>query len=138
MYPHPVYWGYPYHSYGAAAWYNPATGFYGRGAVAYGPYGGYGRASTYNPATGIYARRSAAYGPYQAGMATSFYNPRTGAWGGGYRYANPYQGWGQGVVAKGDQWARGGYYYDDRGAVGGIRTRKAGNWSRRAMATTAG
>jgi len=36
---------YPYHTYGAAAWYNPATGFYGRGAVAYGPYGGYGRAA---------------------------------------------------------------------------------------------
>jgi hypothetical protein len=126
MYPYPVYWGYPYHSYGAAAWYNPATGFYGRGAVAYGPYGGYGRAAAYNPATGTYARRAAAYGPYQAGMATSFYNPRTGAWGGGYRYANPYQGWGQGAVAKGDQWARGGYYYDDRGAVGGVRTSEGG------------
>jgi uncharacterized membrane protein YgcG len=126
MYPYPVYWGYPYVSYGAAAWYNPATGFYGRGAVAYGPYGGYGRAAAYNPATGTYARRSAAYGPYQAGMATSFYNPRTGAWGGGYRYANPYQGWGQGVVAKGDKWARGGYYYDDRGAIGGIRTSEGG------------
>ncbi len=126
MYPYPVYWGYPYHTYGAAAWYNPATGFYGRGAVAYGPYGGYGRAAAYNPATGTYARRAAAYGPYQAGMATSFYNPRTGAWGGGYRYANPYQGWGQGVVAKGDQWARGGYYYDDRGAIGGIRTSEGG------------
>ena len=126
MYPYPVYWGYPYYSYGAAAWYNPATGFYGRGAVAYGPYGGYGRSAAYNPATGTYARRVAAYWPYQAGMATSFYNPRTGAWGGGYRYANPYQGWGQGVVAKGDQWARGGFYYDDRGAVGGIRTSEGG------------
>ncbi|NWF82702.1 MAG: hypothetical protein HXY18_02600, partial [Bryobacteraceae bacterium] len=126
MYPYPVYWGYPYYSYGAAAWYNPATGFYGRGAVAYGPYGGYGRAAAYNPATGTYARRAAAYGPYQAGMAASFYNPRTGAWGGGYRYANPYQGWGQGVVAKGGKWAKGGYYYDDRGAIGGIRTSEGG------------
>jgi hypothetical protein len=126
MYPYPVYWGYPYHSYGAAAWYNPATGFYGRGAVAYGPYGGYGRSAAYNPATGTYARRAGAWGPYQAGMATSFYNPRTGAWGSGYRYANPYQGWGEGVVARGDQWARGGYYYDDRGAVGGIRTSEGG------------
>lgn len=126
MYPYPIYWGYPYHSYGAAAWYNPATGFYGRGAVAYGPYGGYGRAAAYNPSTGAYVRRAGAYGPYQAGMATSFYNPRTGAWGGGYRYANPYQGWGQGVVAKGDQWAKGGYYYDDRGAIGGIKTSEGG------------
>jgi hypothetical protein len=126
MYPYPVYWGYPYYSYGAAAWYNPATGFYGRGGVAYGPYGGYGRAAAYNPATGAYVRRSGAWGPYQGAMGTSFYNPRTGAWGGGYRYANPYQGWGQGVVSRGDQWARGGYYYDERGAVGGIRTSEGG------------
>lgn len=35
-------------------------------------------------------------------------------------------GWGQGVVAKGDKWAKGGYYYDDRGAVGGIRTSAGG------------
>lgn len=126
MYPYPVYWGYPYHTYGAAAWYNPATGFYGRGAVAYGPYGGYGRAAAYNPATGTYARRAGAYGPYQAGMATSVYNPRTGSWGAGYRYANPYQGWGQGVVQRGNQWARGGYYYDDRGAIGGVRTSQGG------------
>jgi hypothetical protein len=126
MYPYPLYWGYPYHAYGAAAWYNPATGFYGRGAVAYGPYGGYGRAAAYNPVTGTYARRAGAYGPYQAATAGSFYNPRTGAYGGGYRYANPYQGWGQGVVGKGDQWARGGYYYDERGAIGGIQTSGGG------------
>ncbi|MBI4893907.1 MAG: hypothetical protein HY821_25040 [Acidobacteria bacterium] len=126
MYPYPIYWGYPYCAYGAAAWYNPATGFYGRGAVAYGPYGGYGRAAAYNPVTGAYARRAGAYGPYQAATAGSFYNPRTGTRGAGYRYANPYQGWGQGVVARGDQWARGGYYYDERGAIGGIRTSEGG------------
>ncbi len=126
MYPYPVYWGYPYYSYGAAAWYNPATGFYGRGAVAYGPYGGYGRAAAYNPATGSYARRAGAYGPYQAAVGGSFYNARTGTWGAGYRYANPYQGWGQGVVQRGDKWARGGYYYDDRGAIGGIKTSEGG------------
>lgn len=126
MYGYPIYWGYPYYSYGAAAWYNPATGFYGRGAVAYGPYGGYGRAAAYNPATGSYVRRAGAYGPYQAGSATSFYNARTGAWGAGYRYANPYQGWGQGVVQRGNQWAKGGYYYDDRGAIGRIKTSEGG------------
>ncbi len=126
MYPYPVYWGYPYHSYGAAAWYNPATGFYGRGGVAYGPYGGFGRASAYNPATGTYARRAGAWGPYQGAMGASFYNPRTGAWGGGYRYANAYQGWGQGVVQRGDQWAKGGYYHDSRGTVAGIRTSEGG------------
>ena len=128
MYPYPVYWGYPYHTYGAAAWYNPATGFYGRGAVAYGPYGGYGRSAAYNPATGSYVRRAGAYGPYQAGMATSFYNPRTGSWGGGYRYGNGYQGWGQGAVQRGNQWAKGGYYYDDRGAIGGARNSAGGGF----------
>jgi hypothetical protein len=126
MYPYPIYWGYPYYSYGAAAWYNPATGFYGRGGVAYGPYGGYGRAAAYNPVTGSYVRRAGAWGPYQGAMGTSFYNARTGTWGAGYRYANPYQGWGQGVVRRGDQWARGGYYYDERGAIGGIRTSDGG------------
>jgi len=126
MYPYPVYWGYPYCTYGAAAWYNPATGFYGRGGVVYGPYGGYGRSAAYNPATGAYVRRSAAWGPYQGAMGTSFYNPRTGAWGGGYRYANPYQSWGQGVVHRGGEWARGGYYADSRGAVAGISTSKGG------------
>jgi hypothetical protein len=126
LYPYPVYWGYPYHSYGAAAWYNPATGFYGRAAVVYGPYGGFGRSAAYNPATGAYVRRAGAYGPYQGAMGTSFYNPRTGAWGGGYRYANPYQGWGEGVVHRGDQWAKGGYYYDERGAIGGIKGSEGG------------
>jgi hypothetical protein len=126
MYPYPVYWGYPYCSYGAAAWYNPATGFYGRGAVVYGPYGGYGRSAAYNPATGAYVRRAGAWGPYQGAMGTSFYNPRTGAWGSGHRYGNAYQSWGQGVVGHGDQWAKGGYYSDSRGTVGGVRTSGGG------------
>ncbi|MCX6627615.1 MAG: hypothetical protein NTW28_08300 [Candidatus Solibacter sp.] len=126
MYPYPVYWGYPYHSYGAAAWYNPATGFYGRGAAVYGPYGGYGRSAAYNPATGAYVRRAGAWCPYQGAMGTSFYNPRTGAWGSGYRYGNGYQSWGQGVVGRGDQWAKGGYYADSRGAIGGVRTSEGG------------
>jgi hypothetical protein len=126
MYPYPVYWGYPYHSYGVAAWYNPATGFYGRGAVVYGPYGGYGRSAAYNPATGAYVRRAGAWGPYQGAMGTSFYNPRTGAWGSGYRYGNAYQSWGQGVVGRGDQWAKGGYYADSRGAIGGVHTSEGG------------
>src|SRR4029079_11130877 len=59
-------------------------------------------------------------------MATSYYNPRTGSWGAGYRYGNGYQGWGQGVVQRGNQWARGGYYYDDRGAIGGVRNSQGG------------
>ncbi len=121
-YPYPIYWPSPYYTYGTGAWYNPASGTYWRGAVAYGPYGGYGHSAAYNPVTGAYGRRTAAWGPYEGAVTGSFYNPTTGAWGSGYRYANAYQGWGQGVTQKGREWARGGYYYDDRGTVGGIRT----------------
>ena len=44
--------------------HNPATGFYGRGAVAYGPYGGMAeqRRTILRPAL---TRRGAAYGPYR-------------------------------------------------------------------------
>ena len=52
--------------------YNPWTGAYGRGAVAYGPYGGAGVGARYNPRTGTYARGAAAWGPYGArGAATA-------------------------------------------------------------------
>ncbi len=120
-YPYPIYWPPPYYTYGVGAWYNPASGTYWRGAGAYGPYGGYGHSAAYNPVTGAYGRRSAAWGPYQGAVTGPFYNPTTGAWGSGYRYANAYQGWGEGVVSRGGEWARGGYYYDRRGAVGGGR-----------------
>ena len=53
--------GYPYYyphypTYGYGASYNPWTGAYTRGAVAYGPYGGAGVAQRYNPRTGTYSR----------------------------------------------------------------------------------
>ena len=61
--------GYPYYyphypTYGYGASYNPWTGAYTRGAVAYGPYGGAGVAQRYNPRTGTYSRGAVAYGPY--------------------------------------------------------------------------
>ena len=37
---------------GAAAVYNPTTGTYARGGVAYGPYNARGWAEAYNPRTG--------------------------------------------------------------------------------------
>jgi hypothetical protein len=118
---YPIY--YPYHhSYGAAAWYNPSTGTYGRAASVYGPYGGAGRAAAYNPQTGTYARGGAAYGPYGGAAASQAYNPRTGAYREGYRASTPYESWGQGTVERGDQWARSGYYSDSRGDVAGVRT----------------
>ena len=76
---YPVY--YPYHySYGMAAAYNPYTGTFARGAVAYGPYGGCGYAAAYNPYTGTYARGAAAWGPYAGRGYAEAYNPYTGAW----------------------------------------------------------
>ncbi|MCI0613255.1 hypothetical protein L0244_09715, partial [bacterium] len=84
-YPPYYYYGgyYPYYyphygSYGAAAWYNPASGTFGRSGWAYGPYGGVGYGARYNPSTGTYARGAAAYGPYGARGYAEAYNPRTG------------------------------------------------------------
>ncbi len=125
MYPYPIYWYYPY-TYGCAAYYNPNTGFYYQGAFAYGPYGGWGYGAAYNPNTGTYARRAGAYGPYGAASGFQAYNPRTGTYAAGYRAGNPYQRWGQGVVTNGDDWVRGGYYADSRGAAAGYRTSQGG------------
>jgi len=64
-YYYPPYWGYgggyPYYyphypSYGYGARYNPWTGAYSRGVVAYGPYGGAGQGARYNPGTGTSSR----------------------------------------------------------------------------------
>jgi hypothetical protein len=125
-YPYPVYWPASYYTYGASAWYNPATGAYGRGSAVYGPYGGYARGAAYNPATGSYAFGRSAWGPYGAAASGGFYNPSTGGWGGGYRASNGYQSWGQSVVGRGDQWARTASYSDARGTVGGIQTSAGG------------
>jgi hypothetical protein len=125
-YPYPVYWPAAYYTYGASAWYNPATGAYARGSAVYGPYGGYGRAAAYSPATGRYSWGQAAWGPYGAAASGGFYNPNTGRWGGTYRASNGYQSWGQSVVGRGNQWARTGSYSDSRGTVAGIKTSSGG------------
>jgi hypothetical protein len=121
-----VYWPYPYYTYGASAWYNPATGSYGRGSAVYGPYGGFARGAAYNPATGRYAWGRSAWGPYGAAASGGFYNLATGGWGGSYHASNGYQSWGQSVVGKGGQWARTGSYSDGRGTVGAIQTSGGG------------
>ncbi len=125
-YPYPVYWPAAYYTYGASAWYNPATGAYARGSAVYGPYGGYGRAAAYNPSTGRYSWGQAAWGPYGAAATGGFYNPNTGAWGGGYRASNGYQSWGQSVVGRGDQLARTASVSGSRGTVGAIKTSSGG------------
>ena len=94
-----------YPTYGFGASYNPWTGAYTRGAVAYGPYGGAGVGQRYNPRTGTYSRGAVAYGPYGARGAASAYNPRTGAYGATRQGSNVYGSWGTTGVARGDQWA---------------------------------
>jgi hypothetical protein len=111
---YPPYWGmggfYPYYyprypTYGYGASYNPWTGAYRRGAVAYGPYGGAGVSSRYNPRTGTYSRGAAAWGPYGARGYGEAYNPRTGAYGQTRQGSNVYGSWGTTAVQRGDQWA---------------------------------
>jgi hypothetical protein len=101
---YPIYYPH-YPSYGFGASYNPWTGAYTRGAVAYGPYGGAGVAQRYNPRTGTYSRGAVAYGPYGARGAAQAYNPRTGAYGATRQGSNVYGSWGQTGVQRGDDWA---------------------------------
>ncbi len=119
-YGYPIYYPYPY-TYGAGAWYNPTTGFYGRGHYYYGPYGGAGAGHAYNPRTGTYARGGYAYSYGGATAWGQAYNPRTGTRAAGYRSSNAYSAWGRGVVARGDQWLQSGYYADERGSVRGFK-----------------
>lgn len=120
-YGYPVYYAYPY-SYGVAAYYNPYTGSYGRGAVAYGPYGGAGWGAAYNPSTGTYARGVSAWGPYEAGYAGQAYNPRTDSYAATYQRGNSYANWGETVVSRGESWAHAGFYSTDQGTVRALET----------------
>jgi hypothetical protein len=113
---------YPYYgSYGAAAWYNPATGTFGRGGWAYGPYGGVGYGARYNPSTGTYARGAAAYGPYGSRGYAEAYNPRTGTAARTRQGSNAYSNWGSSAVRRGDDWVKTGHYRGQEG--GGMRYR---------------
>ena len=145
--PVPVYYPYPY-SYGAAAYYNPYTGAYGRGAAVYGPYGGAGAAAYYNPTTRTYARGAAVYGPYSGAGTVAAYNPNTGAYGRAVSTYGPYGGttnawgynprtgtsasthqqynayaqWGNSVVTRGGETTQAGHYTNDRGTVAGFES----------------
>lgn len=124
--PVPVYWGAATYTWGAGAWYNPATGYYARGSAVYGPYGGYGAGAAYNPWTGTYAQGAAAWGPNGGAAAGRSYNPYTGTASAGYRASNPYGSWGEGVVTNGSDWARGGYQSGARGSVAAGQTSQGG------------
>ncbi|MCI0447460.1 hypothetical protein L0152_30145 [bacterium] len=127
-YPPYYYYGgyYPYYyphygSYGAAAWYNPASGTFGRSGWAYGPYGGVGYGARYNPSTGTYARGAAAYGPYGARGYAEAYNPRTGTAARTRQGSNAYGNWGSSAVSRGNDWVKTGHYQGQEG--GGMRYR---------------
>ncbi len=108
---YPIY--YPYwHTYGAAAWYNPYTGAYGRAGGIYGPYGGVNFAARYNPSTGTYARGASAYGPYGSRGYGQAYNPRTGTYAQTRQGSNVYGSWGSSSVQRGDDWAHTKRYTD--------------------------
>jgi hypothetical protein len=101
---YPVYFPY-YPTYGYSARYNPWTGAYERGAVAYGPYGGAGAAARYDPVSGTYARGAMAWGPYGATGAAQAYNPRTGTYAQTRQASGVYGSWGTASVQRGDEWA---------------------------------
>lgn len=87
------YWGYPC-TWGLGVWYNPwSAGF-------------------------VY--RNSFYTPYAHAHIRAGYNPISGWYGAGYTMHTPYASWGRGVVGRGDQWLRGGYYVGPGGAVAGI------------------
>jgi hypothetical protein len=101
----PVYYPY-YATFGQAAWYNPWSGAYQRGAAAYGPYGGVAAGARYNPSTGVYSRGAMAWGPSGANVAAQAYNPRTGVYGQTRQGSGVYGSWGSSYVQRGDDWAQ--------------------------------
>ena len=112
-YPPYVYYGgyypiyYPYFpTYGYAAWYNPWTGAYGRGAVAYGPYGGVGARRALQPAHRHLRARRGGVRPVRRGGAAQAYNPRTGTYAQTRQGSNVYGSWGSTAVQRGDDWAK--------------------------------
>jgi hypothetical protein len=103
--PYPIYRPWPA-TYGAGAVYNPSTGGWAAGRVAYGPYGAAGTSAWYNPATGRYGRSASVQGYYGGRTAATAYNPWTGGYGATSQAHNAYAQWGTSAATRGDQWAR--------------------------------
>ena len=117
---YPYYYARPY-AYGAAGYYNSATGAYGFSQTVWGPYGSASRAARYNPYTGTYARAGSVATPYGRASAGSAYNPYTGASAITRQGSNGYSQWGSSVVSRGGQSAYTRHYSDARGTVGSIQ-----------------
>jgi uncharacterized protein (TIGR03000 family) len=101
--------------YGTGYYYPPYVGSW---------YWGYpctwGTGVWYNPWSGGFVYRNSFYTPYAHAQVRAGYNPISGWYGAGYTMNTPYSSWGRGVVGRGDQWLRGGYYAGSRGAVAGV------------------
>jgi hypothetical protein len=121
MYPYPIYRPWPC-TYGVGVAYNPWTGGWAAGRVAYGPYGAAGSAAWYNPATGRYGRVATVQGPYGGRTVASGYNPWTGGYGATSQGHNAYAQWGTSVATRGGQWAQTGHITTAGGTVAGYRT----------------
>ncbi len=121
LYPYPVYWGWP-HTYGVHAVWNPYYGGYHVGHYAYGPYAAVGSSAWYNPATGRYGRSATVQTAYRGRTVAHAYNPWTGAYGATRQGHNPYAQWGSSVAVRGDDWIRTGHVSTGRGTVAGIKT----------------
>jgi hypothetical protein len=117
---YPYYYARPY-AYGAAGYYNSATGAYGFSQTVWGPYGSATRAARYNPYTGTYARAGSVATPYGRVSGGAAYNPYTGASGITRQGSNAYSQWGSSVVSRGGQSAATRHYSDARGTVGTIQ-----------------
>ena len=109
---YPGYYPPPFHTYGAAAWYNPANGAFGVAGGVYGPYGGVSFGARYNPSTGTYMRGARAYGPYGSRGYGQAYNPRTGTYGQTRSGSNVYGSWRSSYVQRGDDWVSRKKYTD--------------------------
>jgi hypothetical protein len=130
-YPPYVYWGpafaYPIYrpwpwTYGVGAVYNPWTGGWAAGRVAYGPYGAVGSSAWYNPATGRYGRSASVQGWYGGRTVASGYNPWTGGYGATSQGHNAYAQWGHSAATRGGQWVQSGHVTTAAGTVAGYRT----------------
>jgi hypothetical protein len=119
--PYPVYRPWPC-TYGVGAVWNPVTGGFAAGRVAYGPYGAARSSAWYNPATGRYGRSASVQGWYGGRTAASAYNPWTGGYASTRQGHNAYAQWGSSVASRGNQWVQTGYVTTAGGTAYGYRT----------------
>jgi hypothetical protein len=117
----PVYRPWPC-AYGAGVVYNPWTGGFAGGRVAYGPYGAARSSAWYNPSTGRYGRSATVQGPYGGRTAAGAYNPWTGGYASTHQGHNAYGQWGSSVASRGNQWVQSGHVTTANGTTAGYRT----------------